>query len=202
LPSPFPITIDAIFAAAARPEVVEAMAALYAEADRRIAALPGTCWNKGECCRFGQYGHRLYVTSLEVAYYLAHLNPHEAQASAPHQSLHPAPWFTPDREQSGKDASAGAGKIPLSLLPRVTEDACPHAFDGRCHVRDFRPLGCRIFYCDHAAQHWQGALTEELLGRLRSMHEQYDVPYLYADWMTFLGALQEAASHDLPPGDA
>ena len=63
--------IEILFDAARRAEVVQAMREFYAEADRLIAEQTPTCWNKGECCRFGQCGHRLYVTALEVCYYLA-----------------------------------------------------------------------------------------------------------------------------------
>lgn len=134
---------------ARRDDVRVAMHAFYETVDARIAALPGTCWNKGACCRFGEYGHRLYVTALEVCYYLA----------------------------------MGQTGVPTS------EAVCPHAHDGKCHVRDRRPLACRIFYCDPAAQEWQGPLTEERLGTLRKMHDQLGVPYFYADWMRVLRAL-------------
>jgi len=151
----FPIL--AMIQAARRPDVRSAMTQFFGEADRRISALPGTCWNRGLCCRFGEYGHRLYVTALEVCHYLA------------------------------------TGAVP----PEVTGDACPHAREGMCHARDRRPLGCRVFFCDAAAQHWQGPLTEELLGRLRDLHAELDVPYFYADWMVVLRALHE---HHLTSG--
>lgn len=125
------------------------MRVFYAEAERRIASQAATCWNRGLCCRFGQFGHRLYVTALEVCYYLA----------------------TGDRP------------------PPVLEDACPHAFAGKCHARDRRPLGCRVYYCDAKAQDWQGPLTEECLARLRDLHRELEVPYFYADWLDVLRAL-------------
>lgn len=141
--------IEALYEAARRPEVVRAMRAFYEEADRLIAEQGATCWNKGECCRFGRFGHRLYVTALEVCYYLA-----------------------------GEEKP----------LP-VADDTCPHAYEGRCHLRDRRPLSCRIFYCDPAAQSWQSPLTEDQLARLRALHGELNVPYFYADWMLVLRAL-------------
>ena len=143
--------IKAIVAASRRPDVVDAMRRFYEKADREIASKPATCWNRGECCRFGQFGHRLYVTSLEVCYYLA------------------------------------TGDLP----PPIAEDTCPHAYEGKCHARDRRPLGCRIFFCDANAQSWQGPFTEDQLSTLREMHEQLDVPYVYADWMVILRALRD-----------
>lgn len=151
------ISVAEILAAARRPEVVEAMRAFYAEVDRLVAAQSPVCLNKGECCRFAQFGHRLYVTALEVSYYLARMD-----------------------EQT---------------VPAVTEEVCPHAFDGNCHARDRRPLGCRVFYCDPAAGHWQGPLTEEMLGRLRKMHDEFAIPYFYAEWLT---VLRELVRESLP----
>lgn len=73
------IPVDAIRAAADRAEVIEAMQAFYANLDRQVAAQSPICTNKGECCRFAEFGHRLYVTTLEVAFYLA--RPQEPVAS-------------------------------------------------------------------------------------------------------------------------
>lgn len=145
------LPVDALRAAARRSDVVDAMQAFYAELDARIAAESPVCWNKGACCRFDSYGHRLYVTTLEAAYYIA----------------------------CGETAE----------IPPVLDEACPHARDGMCRARDRRPTGCRVFYCDPAARHWQGPLTEAFLGRLRRMHVELNVPYFYADWLSVLRAL-------------
>ncbi len=146
-----PIPVQALFEAARRPEVVAAMREFHADLDAEVAERSPTCWNKGECCRFGEYGHRLYVTTLEVAYYLA----------------------------------VGAG----AEIPAVDAEVCPHAVAGKCHARDRRPMGCRVFYCDPAAQGWQGPLTEEHLGRLRRLHIELGIPYFYADWLSVLRSL-------------
>jgi len=65
------IPVATLRQAAGRREVVAVMAEFLAEADRRIAEHHPTCRNRGHCCRFGEFGHRLYVTALEVVYYLA-----------------------------------------------------------------------------------------------------------------------------------
>lgn len=154
-----PIPAEAISAAARRPDVLEAMRIFYADADAAIAAKGATCWNRGDCCRFAAFGHRLFVTTLEVAYYLA------------------------------------TGDAP----PPVTEETCPHAFSGRCHARERRPLGCRIFYCDSNAQSWQGPMTEQNLARLRELHAELDVPYFYAEWLGVLRELNVDATKSAIP---
>ena len=56
--------------AAALPEVRGAIRSLYEELDAAVAARGPTCWVSGECCKFDAYGHRLYVTGLEIAVFL------------------------------------------------------------------------------------------------------------------------------------
>lgn len=164
---PNDIRVVDLFEAARRSDVSEVMRQFYAEADGRIAEQAATCWNKGQCCRFGEFGHRLYVTAMEVAYYLG-----------------------------GCDAPAHAGRLnrPHATIPVVTEDVCPHAYGGTCHARDRRPLGCRIFFCDLAAQQWQSPLMETLLARLRVLHDTLGVRYFYADWMIVLRAVGQQAA--------
>ena len=38
-----------------------------------IAARGPTCWSSGKCCNFNAYGHRLYVTGLEVCWTLSQI---------------------------------------------------------------------------------------------------------------------------------
>lgn len=45
--------------------------ALYDEVDATVAGHQPVCVNRGLCCRFGEYGHKLYVTDVELAYFLA-----------------------------------------------------------------------------------------------------------------------------------
>jgi Fe-S-cluster containining protein len=58
--------------AAGRTDIVAAMEGFYAELDGEIAAQRSVCVNRGACCRFDEYGHRLYVTTLEAAFFVAH----------------------------------------------------------------------------------------------------------------------------------
>ncbi len=63
--------IDAIHAAVRREDIRTAMADFYSDLDAAIAAHQPECRNRGACCRFREFGHSLYVTTLEVAYFLA-----------------------------------------------------------------------------------------------------------------------------------
>ena len=52
-----------------RDELAERMATFYTDVNAAIAAHGPTCWNRGECCSFDSFGHKLFVTSVELAYF-------------------------------------------------------------------------------------------------------------------------------------
>lgn len=49
------------------PRAIEELAQLYAELAETQDGSDRHCFGGGTCCRFGAYGHRLYVTALELA---------------------------------------------------------------------------------------------------------------------------------------
>ena len=70
----------AVHAASARPEVEAAIQALYADVQTAIDARRPACAVSGRCCRFEEYGHRLYVTTLELAAFVRQLTSPPADA--------------------------------------------------------------------------------------------------------------------------
>jgi Fe-S-cluster containining protein len=65
---------QAVLPASKRPEVRAAIANLYAELQHQIDSRKPLCVLSGRCCRFEEFGHRLYVTTLELAAFLYNLN--------------------------------------------------------------------------------------------------------------------------------
>ena len=65
---------DAVKLAAARGEVVEAVRGIYTELQQEIERRRPACAISGRCCRFEEYGHRLYVTTIELAAFVAGLD--------------------------------------------------------------------------------------------------------------------------------
>jgi len=140
------------------PQLLRGMERLYSDLDSDIEQLPRRCRRKNACCQFdARSGHRLFVTAVEVCYYLSRRSPPPANGST-----------------------------------------CSHLVDASCGARDVRPLGCRIFYCDPSPQDWQGPLTEVYLTRLKNMHEEFGIPYFYADWLTILDAIRDHG-HEAAP---
>ena len=143
--------------AAADPALDAELRAIYDGITEEVARRSPTCWISGRCCKFDTYGHRLYVTGLEIAWLLQRLPPESRQRLA--------------------DAD----------LPAV--DACPFQVKKMCSVRDLRPLGCRLFYCDPTAESWSHEVYEQFLAQLRELHNRRALPYRYMEWR----AVPEAA---------
>jgi Fe-S-cluster containining protein len=65
---------EAVEQAAKRPDVREAVEKIYAQLQIEIDDRKPSCSASGRCCRFDEYGHRLYVTTMELATFVAALN--------------------------------------------------------------------------------------------------------------------------------
>lgn len=51
-------------------ECLDAVAELYARLDETVSESAGVCEQSGRCCKFEAYGHKLYVTTLEMLYFI------------------------------------------------------------------------------------------------------------------------------------
>ena len=63
----------AIFDAAGRADVREAVDRVYADLQTQIDLRRPVCVVSGRCCRFEEFGHRLYITTLELARFVMDL---------------------------------------------------------------------------------------------------------------------------------
>lgn len=71
MPSPTPEAdaLDtAVMQARGNREALAALEGLYSDVDAELAAIGQACRACGICCHFDRYGHRLYVTTLELAF--------------------------------------------------------------------------------------------------------------------------------------
>jgi Fe-S-cluster containining protein len=69
-------------------------------------------------------------------------------------------------------------------------DGCRYQINGRCTAHAVRPFGCRIFFCDPTAEGWQEEQYELFHTRLKRLHNELDVPYLYVEWRQGLRVLR------------
>jgi Fe-S-cluster containining protein len=64
---------QAVRAAGARPKVLAAIRELYADVQAEIDRRRPVCVISGRCCRFEEFGHRLFVTTVELAAFVQDL---------------------------------------------------------------------------------------------------------------------------------
>lgn len=69
------------------------------------------------------------------------------------------------------------------------DGSCPYQISGQCTAREHRPLGCRVFFCDPAAQGWQSPLYEARLKQLQQLGEELGIDYRYTEWLSALRAV-------------
>ena len=146
--------------AAADPEVDALIRAMHNEVAEAVRVRRPLCLASGRCCAFREHGHRLYLTGLETA------------------------WTWMDLARRGEPLpDAAARAAGLSLM------RCPLLRDGLCGAHASRPSGCRVYFCDRAAQAWQPELMERLHGQVRALHETRGIPYEYSEWIGLLGRI-------------
>jgi Fe-S-cluster containining protein len=142
----------AVEANSRRPDVLAAVAELYGSVEAEIAKRRPLCVVSGRCCRFEEFGHRLYVTTMELAAFVQEYR-----------------------------------KKPVESRP--TEGGCPFQHERLCSVHRFRPMGCRMFFCDASSTEWQNEHYEKFHARLKRLHETLAVPYAYLEWRSALAML-------------
>jgi len=74
--------------------------ALYDQLDAEVSRLGPVCQLSGRCCRFGEYGHTLFVSALEVEFLLSGA----PEASRPLDRGEMCPW----QDAQGRCTARGA----------------------------------------------------------------------------------------------
>ena len=76
-------------------------------------------------------------------------------------------------------------KIGVENLKPMVNGNCPYNIAGSCSVYQYRFAGCRIFCCKGNPD-CQSNISEIALGKLKSLCEDYNIPYRYVDLKTAL----------------
>jgi Fe-S-cluster containining protein len=71
---------EAVINAAGRPEVRAAVRRVHDDLQAEIDRRSPRCDASGRCCRFEQFGHRLYVTTIELAAFISQVRPNDGSA--------------------------------------------------------------------------------------------------------------------------
>ena len=144
----------ALHVAAQNTETDHRLRAFYDRLDKQIQNQKPTCWISGRCCNFKAYGHRLYVTGLEIVWVLVQME------RSPNHDTH------------------------TTLLNHTVflEKTCPLMINHLCSIHMLRPMGCRIFFCQAGTNQWQNKLYEQCLHELKTLHNTLGIPYRYLEW--------------------
>ena len=151
-----PSVVRSWFEAVGRETVATAIEAVHSEIAEAIREVGPLCLASGNCCRFEAHGHRLYASGLEVARCVAIC----------------------ERE--------GRGITTEDVASAVERGNCPWQ-DGRlCTARSGRPSGCRVYFCDPRANEVVPVLAERAHERIRAIHDEHGIPYVYGEWRMML----------------
>jgi Fe-S-cluster containining protein len=150
---------DAVYRAAGTAQVREAVADFYRQVRADVDIRRPVCNASGRCCRFEEFDHRLFVTTIELAAFVYELEMRS--------------W--PAENESARAKWTGGG--------------CPFQVAGLCGVHPIRPFGCRIFFCDPGSGPWQQEQYERRHSQLKAMHQALGVPYFYVEWRQGLAAM-------------
>ncbi|MCG3177880.1 MAG: hypothetical protein BIFFINMI_00202 [Phycisphaerae bacterium] len=146
--------------------ILDVVESVYAELADVVAREQPLCRRSGRCCNFAAWGHRLYVTTPELVYFLSGWPAVAASAA----SAFPGGPIAP----------------PADPADAALPDACPLQSGGLCTVHAIRPLGCRIFYCQQGWDRCSRPLYERLQGRLQDACRTCSLPYAYVEWRASL----------------
>jgi Fe-S-cluster containining protein len=78
-----------------------------------------------------------------------------------------------------------AAKLGAENIRPMPTERCPYNIKGRCSVYEHRFSGCRIFSCKGDLD-FQNELSEKALKKLKTICEQFLIPYRYTDLATAL----------------
>jgi Fe-S-cluster containining protein len=73
----------------------------------------------------------------------------------------------------------------------VSDNICPFLKDNQCSIRDFRTLGCRVFYCNPQYKEVLYGVYEKYYHMIRELSGKYNIQWKY---LPFLDQLAEFKS--------
>ena len=135
----------------------QAVAEIYDWVDEQIAIASPRCEISGRCCRFREYGHRLYITQPEAELLFQ------------------------------KEVPEGNELTGLSneQITNQVRETCPYQDKVLCTARECRPLSCRIYFCDPNHEEKSSEITETAIVRLKQAHKDFDKPWQYNELSYF-----------------
>ena len=87
-----------------------------------------------------------------------------------------------------------SGRLPAP--PPESKGQCPFQSGRLCTLRDHRPLGCRLFYCERRSAGLQGPMYEKYLKALKAIIKKRAISYQYVEWLSGLEGMRVAKGEE------
>lgn len=158
------------------PQIIQEVRDIYQWLDTQLAGLDRSCRACGQCCDFETFGHRLYVTTPELIYFVASLT---KRGQTP---------FT-------LNGPIKRGQEPFILA--MPGGVCPYRIEGKCSVYPYRFSGCRIFTCGGSDTEQENALCEQAIRKFKDLCHRHKLPYHYVYLKAGLEMLREGVFENL-----
>ena len=68
----------------------------------------------------------------------------------------------------------------------LADNVCPFLKDNQCSIRDFRTLGCRVFYCNPQYREVLCDMYEKYYHMIKELSNTYDVQWSYLPFLNYL----------------
>lgn len=146
------LPIDRIRTLAADQAFLAAVAGVYHRLDERIAARNPICTNRGNCCKFAIYKHKLFVTPVELSFFIASTSHPKNSVSSPDTGACPY-------QQSGLCTARDARPIGCRIFHCDEKSQGWQPQESESALRELEELHVR-FMLPYAYVEWLGALRQ------------------------------------------
>lgn len=68
----------------------------------------------------------------------------------------------------------------------VADNVCPFLKDNQCSIRDFRTLGCRVFYCNPQYREVLCDMYEKYYHMIKELSNKYNAQWSYLPFLNYL----------------
>ncbi len=84
---------------------------------------------------------------------------------------------------------------PITLPPYA--NICPYISSTGCSIRPYRPIGCRIYFCNEPENYNSTELSEKYINIVKEFVDSEGIQYCYFPWLLGLEVYQDK-SHSAP----
>ena len=73
----------------------------------------------------------------------------------------------------------------------IQDNVCPFLINNQCAIRDFRTLGCRVFYCNPRYKDTSQDIYEKYYRMIKDLSKKYTITWEYQPFLKHLAKFKE-----------